>query len=55
MPHFAFEPPPAVSVAIAGTDARFPVRRIYCIGRNYEAHVRETGHDPSRSPPIFFC
>ncbi len=55
MPHFAFEPPPAVSVAIAGTDARFPVRRIYCIGRNYEAHVREMGHDPSRSPPIFFC
>jgi fumarylpyruvate hydrolase len=52
---YAFEPPAVVSIAIAGSAARFPVRRVYCIGRNYEAHVREMGHDPSRSPPIFFC
>ncbi len=55
MQPFAFNPPPVVSIAIAGTASRFPVRRVYCIGRNYEAHVREMGHDPSRSPPIFFC
>lgn len=42
------------SVAIAGTSARFPVHRIYCVGRNYAAHVREMGNDPAREPPIFF-
>ncbi len=41
-------------VAIVGTTAHFPVRRIYCIGRNYAAHVREMGTDPDREPPIFF-
>lgn len=50
---FPASPPP--SVAIHGTSKRFPIHRIYCIGRNYEAHVREMGHDPDRSPPIFFC
>ena len=34
--------------------ARFPVRRIYCVGRNYAAHAREMGHDPEREPPFFF-
>jgi fumarylpyruvate hydrolase len=52
---FSFPPAPIPSVAVQGTHQRFPVRRVYCIGRNYEAHVREMGHDPSRSPPIFFC
>lgn len=55
MDSFAFEPTAPASLAIRGSDRRFPVRRVYCIGRNYEAHVREMGHDPQRSPPIFFC
>jgi fumarylpyruvate hydrolase len=45
---------PATSVPIAGSDMVFPVRRIYCIGRNYAAHAREMGSDPSREPPFFF-
>ncbi len=42
------------SVTVAGTADRFPVRRIYCVGRNYAAHSREMGHDPDREPPFFF-
>lgn len=42
------------SVPIAGSDMVFPVRRIYCIGRNYAAHAREMGSDPTREPPFFF-
>ncbi len=42
------------STAIAGSDARFPVRRIYCVGQNYAAHAREMGSDPDRKPPFFF-
>jgi fumarylpyruvate hydrolase len=42
------------SVAIASSDDRFPVRRIYCVGRNYGAHAREMGHDPDREPPFYF-
>jgi len=45
---------PQTSVAVAGTEARFPVRRIYCIGRNYAEHAREMGHDPDREAPFFF-
>jgi len=45
---------PAVTIPIAGTDQAFPVRRIYCIGRNYAAHAREMGSDPTREPPFFF-
>jgi len=41
-------------IPIAGTDQLFPVRRIYCIGRNYAAHAREMGSDPNREPPFFF-
>ena len=37
-----------------GSDEMFPVRRIYCIGRNYAAHSREMGSDPTREPPFFF-
>jgi fumarylpyruvate hydrolase len=48
-------PAPAVSsLAIAGSEARFPVRRIFCVGRNYAAHAREMGRDPDREPPFFF-
>lgn len=47
-------PPPQSSLAVQGTTARFPVRRIYCIGRNYLAHIREMGEADERDPPIFF-
>jgi fumarylpyruvate hydrolase len=42
------------TIPVAGTDEVFPVRRIYCIGRNYAAHAREMGSDPTREPPFFF-
>ena len=51
---FAFPPAEPVSLPIAGTDKHFPVRRIYCIGRNYTEHVREMGGDVERSEPVFF-
>ena len=44
----------AVTVPIVGTSDVFPIRRIYCIGRNYAAHAREMGSDPTREPPFFF-
>lgn len=43
------------TLPVAGSDALFPVRRIYCVGRNYAAHAREMGHDPDREPPFFFA
>ncbi len=43
-----------ITLPIVGSDALFPVRRIYCIGRNYAAHAKEMGSDPSREPPFFF-
>src|SRR5579863_6336031 len=45
---------PAITVPIAGEKGVFPVRRIYCIGRNYAAHAIERGSDPTREPPFFF-
>lgn len=45
---------PQVTLPIVGRDQVFPVRRIYCIGRNYAAHAREMGSDPNREPPFFF-
>jgi fumarylpyruvate hydrolase len=45
---------PVPSLPVAGSDARFPVGRIYCVGRNYAEHAREMGHDPDREPPFFF-
>ncbi len=54
MPTFAIEQPPVVALPIVGSDALFPVRRIYCIGRNYAAHAIEMGHDPNREAPFFF-
>ena len=47
-------PPPPVLAPVAGSDEAFPVRRVYCIGRNYAAHAIEMGHDPDREPPFFF-
>ena len=49
-----FTLPERPTAAIAGTDATFPVSRIICIGRNYEAHAREMGSDPNREPPFYF-
>ena len=54
MPQFVIDTPPVVVLPVAGTDALFPVRRVYCIGRNYAAHAVEMGHDPDREPPFFF-
>ncbi len=45
---------PDTTVPIVGSELVFPVRRIYCIGRNYAAHAREMGSDPTREPPFFF-
>lgn len=48
-------PPPATPcLAIAGSEQFFPVRRIYCVGRNYAEHAREMGADPTREAPFFF-
>ena len=53
--NYVFEPEAQVTVPVVGSDALFPVRRIYCVGRNYAAHAREMGFDPDREPPFFFC
>ena len=54
MSTFVFPPAVQASARVAGSTARFPVRRIYCIGRNYADHAIEMGHDPDREPPFFF-
>jgi fumarylpyruvate hydrolase len=51
---YVFPPQPVPSVAVHNETARFPVRRIFCVGRNYEAHAREMGKDPTREAPFFF-
>ncbi|MDB5816001.1 MAG: fumarylacetoacetate hydrolase [Rhodocyclales bacterium] len=51
---FVVTPPATVSLPVSGTEARFPVRRIYCVGRNYLDHIRELGND-EKQPPIFFA
>lgn len=53
--NYLFPPPAPVGVPVHGSDAVFPVRRVYCVGRNYAAHAREMGFDPDREPPFFFC
>jgi fumarylpyruvate hydrolase len=50
---YAFEPTPVVSVPVVGKADRFPVHRIYCVGRNYEEHAKEMGFT-GREPPFFF-
>ncbi|ALH95328.1 fumarylacetoacetate hydrolase family protein [Acinetobacter equi] len=52
---FVFNPMPIVGLPVKDTEALFPVRRVYCVGRNYAAHAREMGFDPDREPPFFFC
>ena len=51
---FAIERPALTVLPVAGSDLMFPVRRVYCIGRNYAAHAIEMGHDPDREDPFFF-
>jgi fumarylpyruvate hydrolase len=53
-PDFVLAPAPPASIAVHNSRARFPVRRIICVGRNYAAHAREMGRDPDREPPFFF-
>ncbi len=50
----AIEAPALHTLTIAGRDERFPVNRVFCVGRNYAAHAREMGTDPDREPPFFF-
>ncbi len=52
--NYAFPPPEQPALPISGSDAAFPVHRIYCVGRNYAAHAIEMGYDPNREPPFFF-
>lgn len=52
---YAITPPPVSSLPIAGSDQRFPVRRIFCIGRNYAEHAREMGAVVEKDAPLFFC
>ncbi|MEP2639570.1 fumarylacetoacetate hydrolase family protein [Roseobacter sp.] len=53
MPDYVISPPPVTALPVA-TGGVFPVRRVYCIGRNYAAHAIEMGHDPDREAPFFF-
>ena len=52
--NYVFTPPPAVALPIRGSKQLFPVRRVYCVGRNYAEHAIEMGHDPNKEPPFFF-
>lgn len=54
MSDFVLPAPAQPSVAVQGQTARFAVRRIFCVGRNYAEHAREMGHDPEAEPPFFF-
>lgn len=54
MTEFLFPPREPVSLPVVGTEARFPVRRVLCVGQNYASHAREMGADPDRRPPFFF-
>ncbi|MAS15204.1 MAG: fumarylacetoacetate hydrolase [Nitratireductor sp.] len=51
---YVFPPAPTPTVAVADSEELLPVRRIFCVGRNYAAHAREMGKDPDRDPPFFF-
>lgn len=52
--HYAVQVPEVMAVPVAGSDASFPVRRIYCVGRNYLEHIREMKESDERDPPFFF-
>lgn len=52
---YVFEPIQTAALPVFGSDDLYPVRRVYCVGRNYAEHAREMGSDPDREPPFFFC
>ena len=52
---YVFNAPRTPSLPVTGINARFPVHRIYCIGRNYVEHAKEMGMPVDRSQPVFFC
>jgi len=54
MSNYVIDIGPQPSLPVTGSDKRFPVGRIYCVGRNYADHAREMGHDPDREAPFFF-
>lgn len=54
MTHTLFPAPPTVSLAVKGEEARFPITRIFCVGRNYEAHAKEMGAEVDRETPFYF-
>ncbi|MGD0491248.1 MAG: fumarylacetoacetate hydrolase family protein [Steroidobacteraceae bacterium] len=51
---FVIPEPPRATIPVEGSQELFPVRRIFCVGRNYAEHAREMGADPNREPPFFF-
>jgi fumarylpyruvate hydrolase len=51
---YVFPPAPPLTLPVDGTDALYPVARVFCVGRNYAEHAVEMGHDPDREPPFFF-
>jgi fumarylpyruvate hydrolase len=55
MPHYVIAPPATATVPVEHHGGDFPVRRIFCVGRNYAEHAREMGSDPDRELPFFFC
>jgi len=51
---YVFSPPSVTALPVRGSESRFPVRRVYCVGRNYAEHAIEMGGDPNKEPPFFF-
>ena len=51
---YVFAPPAVTALPVRGSSALYPVRRVYCVGRNYAEHAIEMGHDPNKEPPFFF-
>jgi fumarylpyruvate hydrolase len=54
MSSYVIPPPTQSNLPVVGTDKLFPIRRVYCVGRNYAEHTREMGHDPNKEAPFFF-
>jgi fumarylpyruvate hydrolase len=54
MSSYVIAPPTQSTLPVVGSDKLFPVRRVYCVGRNYAEHTREMGHDPNKEAPFFF-
>ena len=54
MSTYVIDPPVQAALPVAGSTSLFPVRRLYCVGRNYAEHTREMGHDPNKEAPFFF-